>query len=193
MRRGSQLPEPRWMFTTGILLFNSNLNKPIFEPDEKVEVTFSAPGYTPRYIAAQPLGQLTQPLVLSKATFLYGTVRDPAGLPVAGPKVRAVSGPFEGDGVRITEVPYRTTTDAQGRYELFLQGDNYELFVLGSKGNSRIPKVTLAPGASFEKEIVLQPGSTFRARVVDSLTGKPVPGLRLRRGCACAASPTLAR
>ncbi len=160
-------------------LSNSNPERPLFEADEKIEITFSAPGYTPRYIAVQPLGKMTRPVVLSRATFIQGTVRDGAGKPVANAKVRAVAGPFYGDGVQITEVPYTTTSDAQGRYKLFLQSDTYELFVLGTKGVSRTAGIVLSPGKSLVKNIALQPGATFRARVVDSLTKKPVKGVKL--------------
>lgn len=83
--------------TGAFKLYNADPKKPIFEPNEKIEVTFSAPGYTPRYIAVQPLGKLTQPVVLSKDTVLEGTVRDESGQPVAHAKVRADPGPFEGD------------------------------------------------------------------------------------------------
>jgi protocatechuate 3,4-dioxygenase beta subunit len=158
----------------------TNPNEPTFEPDEKVEFTFSAPGYTPRYIAAQPLGELVAPVVLDKYTVLRGTVRDEKGLPVAKAKVRAVAGPFEGDGVTITEVPYTTTTDAQGNYELFLQGDKYELFILAAQGNSRTPKIVIEPGAAFQQDVTLKSGPTFRARVVNSLTSKPVAGVALK-------------
>lgn len=160
-------------------LGSSDPKKASFEPGGKIEVTFSAPGYTPRYIAVQPLGRLKQPVVLTKDTFLYGTVLDAGGLPVPQAKVRAVAGPFEGDGVRISEVPYTTTADDQGRFKLFLQGDTYELLVLSPKGTNRTHGLVLTPASSLLQNVSLQPGVTFRAHVVDSITGQPVPGLRL--------------
>ena len=160
-------------------LGNSDPKRPLFEADEKIEITFSAPGCTPRYIAVQPLGKMTKPVVLSKGTFIHGTVRDQSGKPVANAKVRAVAGPFYGDGVQITEVPYNTTSDAKGHYKLFLQSDTYELFVLGTKGVSRVPGLALTPGKALLHDVALRPGAIFRARVVDSLTKKPVKGVKL--------------
>ena len=151
----------------------------VFEEGEKIEVTFSAPGYTPRYIAVQPLGTLKAPLILHRDNFIEGIVSDAAGKPVAGAKVRAVAGPFYGDGVQITEVPYSATSDSKGHYKLFLQSGNYELFVRATQGVSRTPQLVLAPKTQLEKNFVVQPGATFRARVVDSLTGKPVAGFHL--------------
>lgn len=160
-------------------LGNSDPKKAFFEPGGKIEVTFSAPGYTPRYIAVQPLGRVKHPVVLTQDTFLYGTVRDGSGQPVPQARVRAVAGPFEGDGVVITEVPYSTTADDEGRFKLFLQGGTYELLVLSSKGTSRTHGLVLPSGASLLQNVSLEPGVTFRAHVVDSLSGQPVPGFRL--------------
>ncbi len=167
--------------TGGFRLDNSALKDKRYalDPTEKIEVTFSAPGYTPRYIVAQPLGKLTAPVVLTKSTFVFGTVRDGAGHAVAGAQVRAVAGPFEGDGVVITERPYLTRSDALGRYKLFLPGDSYELFVRGAAGVERLPQVALAQDKALLQNIALRPGVLFRARVVDSESGEPLKGLRL--------------
>ena len=151
----------------------------VFEAGEKIEVTFSAPGYSPRYVAVQPLGTLKSPLVLRRDTFIEGLVQTADGQPVAGAKVRAVAGPFYGDGVQITEVPYSTTSDAKGHYKLFLQSGKYELFVRGAQGVSRTPPLVLTAKTRLEKNFTVQAGATFRARVVDSLTGEPVAGLKL--------------
>lgn len=161
------------------LLKSTNPEYGVFEEGEKIEVTFSAPGYSPRYIAVQPLGTLKSPLVLRRDTFIEGTVKDAAGKAVAGAKVRAVAGPFEGDGVTITEVPYSTMSDAKGHYKLFLQSGKYELFVRGTQGVSRTPELIVAPKTRVAKNFTVQPGATFRARVVDSLSGEPVAGLKL--------------
>lgn len=161
-------------------LRNQNPDEAYLTPGESIEVTFSAPGYTPRYIVVQPLGKLKQPVVLKSDTFLYGTVRDAAGQPVPQAKVRAVAGPFEGDGVKITNVPYFTTADEKGQFKLFVPGDTYELFVRAGKETSRTPDILLAPGQGLLQNVALKPGLTFRARVVDSVTGEPISGFRLK-------------
>ena len=166
--------------TGAFRLANTDPKQAYLEAGETIDVTFSAPGYTPRYIADQALGQLKQPVVLNQKTFLEGTVKSADGKPVANAKVRAVAGPFEVNWGIISEVPYVTRSDAKGHFKLFLPGDTYELFVLSDKGVSRTPKLTIAPDTRVEKNFVVQPGATFRARVVDSLTGKPVSGFRLR-------------
>ena len=80
----------------------------------------------------------------------------------------------------ITEIWTETRSDAEGRYRMYAQADVYDIQV-------RVPDVGVArlkdtaPGSDEAKrlDISLQPGVKFRAKVVDSLTGNPVAGVRL--------------
>ena len=80
----------------------------------------------------------------------------------------------------ITEIWTEATTDDDGRYRLYAQADVYDIQVrIPGVGVARRSRTPLGADEAKSLDIALERGVTFRAEVVDSLTGDPVPGVRL--------------
>ena len=151
-----------------------------FDKDRKVEVVFRKPGYTPELFVTQPPGKPDWVVVLDNKTYFEGTVTGPGGKPVANALIRANQGPKSADGVRISEIWTEARTDAKGHYRMYAQADTYDIQVrVPGVGAARLPGTTLGNNEAKPLNISLQPAVVFRAKMVDSLTGKPVPGVRL--------------
>ena len=149
------------------------------EKDQKVEIRFSKPGYDPKYIPQQPTGQSGLVVTLSNKTYFEGQVTDSSGKPVVAAKIRADQGPKQGDGVQINSVWTETTSDAEGKYRLYVQPDAYDIQIrMPGVGVVRTGKIPIADGQVRQLDLKLTPGITFHAKVVDSITGQPVKGLR---------------
>src|SRR4029077_17090356 len=107
-------------------------------------------------------------------------VTGPDGKPVAGALLRANNGPKRADGVMITEIWTEAKTGDDGRYRMYAQADVYDIQVrVPSVGVARLADTSLGADEAKRLDIVLEQGVTFQAKVVDSLTGDPVPGVRL--------------
>jgi protocatechuate 3,4-dioxygenase beta subunit len=149
------------------------------DPDERIEVRFIKKGFAPYTIIKQPLGELTEPLMLDNKTCFEGVVTGPDGKPVANAHIRANQGPKNADGVYIDTIWTETHSDAEGRYKLLVQDEDYEVQVTSAEGLvARLPKVTIGPKETVALDLKLQPGVVFLARIVD-LAGKPVAGMKL--------------
>ncbi|MDR3619077.1 MAG: carboxypeptidase regulatory-like domain-containing protein [Paludisphaera borealis] len=147
---------------------------------EKVEVVVRKAGYTPKLFLTQPVGQAGWVVVLGNKTYFEGRVTGPDGKPVAGALLRANNGPKQAEGVRITEIWTEAKSGDDGRYRLYAQPDVYDIQVrIPGVGVARLPETPLGPDEARPLDIHLEPGVTFRAKLVDSLTGAPVPGVRL--------------
>jgi protocatechuate 3,4-dioxygenase beta subunit len=149
------------------------------DSDRPVEIRISKQGFSPWYNEAQPTGVNDLHVALNTKTFFEGTVMDGAGKPVPSALVRADNGPKKNPGVTITHVWTETRTDEKGHYKLFVFPDKYEIQL-------RVPKVgvarlseTLADQESKPLDIKLEPGITFKATVVDSVSGEPVKDVHL--------------
>ncbi len=150
------------------------------EKDRKVEVVIRRPGYTPQLFLTQPTGAPGWVIVLGNKTYFEGRVTGPDGKPVAGALLRANCGPKRADGVMITEIWTEAKTDNDGRYRMYAQADIYDIQVrVAGIGGARLPDTSLGADEAKRLDVRLEPGVTFRAKVVDSLTGEPVPGVRL--------------
>lgn len=148
--------------------------------DRKIEVQFSLPGHSPVHITQQPIGSLQEPVVLTDKTYFEGTVTDSRGAPLAGQLVRATCREKQGDGVLISTVWQETKTDQQGHYRLYVFPDTYEFQIRSAAGETaRVSAQTIAADESSGLDLRLSPGLTFRAKLTDSQTGKPVAGVRL--------------
>ena len=89
-------------------------------------------------------------------------------------------GPKQTQGGLAPHLWTETRSGSDGRYRLFVEGDTYEIWANAPKiGFARLQKQTIGDNTSIKLDIPLKQGVTFRARVVDSLTGKPVRGLKL--------------
>jgi protocatechuate 3,4-dioxygenase beta subunit len=150
------------------------------DPKKQIQVRFKKDGYSPVMVVRQEVGVKGFVVAMDRATYFEGVVRGPDGKPAAGAVVRADQGPKMLDGGVYTQVWTEATADAQGRYRLHVQPDEYAFQVKAAGvGVARLPKTGIAHGQARAFDIQLQPGITFRARVIDSVSGKPVAGLRL--------------
>ena len=150
------------------------------EKGRKVEVIVRKPEYTPQLFLTQPTGQPGWVVVLGNQTYFEGRVTDPDDQPVADAQIRANNGPKRADGVMITEIWTEATTGADGRYRMYAQADVYDIQVrVPGVGVARLPGTVLGTDEARRLDITLEPAVTFRAKMVDSLTSNPVPGIRL--------------
>ncbi len=148
--------------------------------NSKVEVRVSKPGYTPQLFLMQPTGQPGWVIVLGNRTYFEGRVTGPDGKPVPGARIRANNGPKRAEGVMISEIWTEATTEDDGRYRMYAQADVYDIQVrVPGVGSARRPGTAIGADEAKTLDIALTRGVTFRAEVVDSLTGDPVPGVRL--------------
>ena len=145
-----------------------------------VEIRFSKAGFCPRYIPIQPAGLSGVVVTLTNKTYFEGVVKDPAGMPVAGAKIRGNQGRKQLDRMVTDYVWTETISDANGHYRLYVQPDSYDIQVrVPAVGVVRTGKLPIADGRTNHLDLNLTPGITFHARVVDSINDKPVPGVRL--------------
>lgn len=149
--------------------------------DEKIELEFRKPGYTPRLFLAQPTGTKDWVIVMGDKTYFEGKVTDPSGQPVVDALIRANRGPKQMQpGYMVTEIWSETKSRTGGLYRLYAEADAYDVQVrVPGAGAARLPKQVLATDEAKRLDIRLELGVTFRAKVVDSLTHEPVAGVRL--------------
>ncbi|MDX9971406.1 MAG: M56 family metallopeptidase [FCB group bacterium] len=144
-----------------------------------IEVRFSKDAYSPVYMFRQPLGKMSQPVVMNDKTYLEGRVVDSSHKPVANALVRADAGPREAEGVLITETATETHTKADGTYRLYLQHGTYTLTALAADKREMVSGgvIEIANKEARQLHVYLSPAPVFRAKVVDSVTKQPVAGV----------------
>lgn len=145
----------------------------------KVEVRWTKPGYSPHYVAQQPVGVKDLIVTLDTTTFIEGTITAVDGTPAAGVTVRGAQKDIQGDGVHISEVTTETIADESGKYRLYLHPDSYEVTVASSMGVIRTEPIRVFRGISLQKDVQLEEGVRFEAIVTDVNTGQPFAGLVL--------------
>ena len=148
--------------------------------DDRVELRISKDGYGFWYNEAQPTGVDNLFVKLSNKTYFEGVVKAPDGKPVPGALVRANYGPKRNPGVTISHIFVETTADEHGRYRLYVAPDNYDFEVrVSGVGAARVPKTAVASGENRKVDIQLEAGLTLNVLAKDSISGDPVPGVRL--------------
>jgi beta-lactamase regulating signal transducer with metallopeptidase domain len=147
---------------------------------DPVEIRFSKTGFGPWYNPIQPTGKRDLQVKLSNKTYFEGDVKGPDGKSLKDVLVRADSGPKTNPGVQITSVWTETRSDQNGHYRLYVAPDKYVVQAHVPKvGAVRAAATTIADGEVRRLNLNLAPGVRFQAVVVDSKTGKPVPGVQL--------------
>ena len=95
-------------------------------------------------------------------------------------KLKGIQRDKHGDGVRITEITTEATSDADGRYRMYVFPDKYDIqAAVPNVGVARVSDVTVCVDEAKSLDIDLKPGVRFEARVIDTNTGKPVEDLVL--------------
>jgi hypothetical protein len=148
---------------------------------DQYQVLFSKDQYCPVMFLRQPAGTKGLVIVLDQSTYFEGVVRSPEGKPVAGARIRTDRGPkMLKAGYMINKVWSETKADSEGRYRFHVQPDDYAFHVTSpGLGVCRLEKIAIGHGEVRKLDIDLQKGVNFRAIVQDSVSGKPVKGLRL--------------
>lgn len=154
---------------------------PGYDPKEGAQVRFTREGYGPKTFESIQGGTADLGIVMDDSTWFEGTVTAPDGTPVPDATIRA-SNPMLRDGREVGQLWTETRTDAEGRYRLHVEPAVFDISVrVPGVGVARHERQTIQPGHSNDLDIRLEEGIDFRAKVVDSLTGEPVEGLRLFR------------
>jgi len=147
---------------------------------QPVQVRFKKDGYSPVMVIRQPVGVKGLVIAMDRATYFEGVVRGPDGKPAGGAVIRADQGPKMLDGGVYTHVWTETNADAEGKYRLHVQPDEYAFSVKAAGvGVARLPKTGIAHGQGRGVRRRAATGCHVQAKVIDSVTGKPAAGLRL--------------
>ncbi|MHB9028115.1 MAG: carboxypeptidase regulatory-like domain-containing protein, partial [Candidatus Latescibacterota bacterium] len=149
--------------------------------EEKVQVQFSKEGYSPHMIPIQEPGVTNLAVKLGSRTYFEGRVFTPDGKAVPGALIRADRGmQWLFSGI-ISHLWIETKSGSDGRYRLYAEPDTLDIQVtVPGTGVARIQNQPIGENESKMLDIPLREGVAFRARVVDSVTGKPVPGVKLK-------------
>ena len=151
-----------------------------FKDDKFIEVRFSKENYSPLLIVRQQTGVRSAIIVLNDKTYFEGMVKGANGLPVADALIRPDQGPKQAVGVMITSIWTETKSGADGRYRLYVQPDKYDIQVKADRfGVARLQNIVIDPNRGKPLDITLNQGAVFRAEIVDSVSDKPVAGVRL--------------
>ncbi|OWK40921.1 M56 family metallopeptidase [Fimbriiglobus ruber] len=136
------------------------------------ELTVRAKGFAPRAVAFKP-GPATQPtradVTLDPGHNISGRVVDPAGKPL--PKVNVY---FAGGSYGPGDVGASGRTDAEGRFR-FDSLPATAPFTFTADGYSELANQTLPLDGRDEVVVTMTAQGMIRGRVVDAVTGKPVP------------------
>jgi beta-lactamase regulating signal transducer with metallopeptidase domain/protocatechuate 3,4-dioxygenase beta subunit len=146
---------------------------------EPIEIRVSRDGFGPWYNAQQPLGGELN-IKLSNRTYFEGVVRSPDGNPVGNALVRAYSSPKKTAGSLDVNLWTQARSDAKGNYRLYVMPDSYTVLMRAPGiGAVKLPAQSIADGQKTPLDIQLTRGVAFRAQIVDSQTGAPVPNVKL--------------
>ena len=107
-----------------------------------------------------------------------GVVRDEAGNPVAGAKIKVHAPPTESEQSYVRFTVHETTTDAQGRWRFDDAPADLSRVHVGIQA-PRFLDVSASPSRNLTFLTVLKRGFTVKGRVLDA-RGKPVPGANVR-------------
>ncbi len=145
--------------------------------DGTVEVRITKPGYAPYYNHLQEIGKKDFVVTLNQNTYVEGKLTDAQGNPAAKAEIQFDQGTKRADGVTISSVISKTTTDADGNYRIYLAPDSYSVKVQGKSGIAT-STIDVTLNESSRLDLNLHEGVNFRATVVDS-QDKPYEGFAL--------------
>jgi protocatechuate 3,4-dioxygenase beta subunit len=147
-----------------------------------------------RGVALAPRGDLELEVLLPRASYITGTVKDEAGVPIAAVMVRVAPARRMGGNRTFELLP--AFTDAQGRYRLTTVPPGAGSVIARKQGFSHLPDarsgalqyVIRAPGETAQVSIVLQRGAAVTG-VVLGASGAPVTGAEVVAGVQRGADP----
>ncbi|MCA9042542.1 MAG: carboxypeptidase regulatory-like domain-containing protein, partial [Planctomycetaceae bacterium] len=151
-----------------------------FEVGSKVQVQFSHTKYASHLVESQPVDRQNWEVALNTDSSLSGKVLSPDGKPVPGAKVNVVRVSFSPMFNENVEVVETVETDETGSYKLLLEPARYELRVrVPEVGGYRLQGLIIREQENRTFDIKLAKQARFQARLIDVITEKPVPGVRL--------------
>jgi beta-lactamase regulating signal transducer with metallopeptidase domain len=144
------------------------------EETRKVEVRFSKPGYSPDYRLEQSPGEVML-VGLDNKTYIEGRLRGLDGTPVANATIKGIQKEQQIEPGVIPGPTTLATTDADGRYRMYVFRDTYDIRVnVAGVGVARVSDVEVHHEEARSLDINLQPAVRFEAKVVDAVSREPV-------------------
>ncbi len=155
---------------------------PGYDPREGAEMKFSKQGHCPKTFPHGAIKGGTADLVvtLTNKTYFEGVTLDPNGKPVPNALIRASNPSKDAEGREVGKYWTETRTKDDGSYRLYVEPSIFDIQVrLPGIGVARRTGETISENEGKKIDLTLAKGVEFRAKVVDSQTGQPVPGLRV--------------
>lgn len=157
---------------------------PGYDPKGGAQMRFTKDGYSPVTLgeaSGRTLGGTKDLEVkLTNTTYFEGRIFAPGGRPFDGAMIRASNPMKNSDGQVVGQLWTETSTDLGGDYRLYVEPGTFDIQVrVPGLGAFRRSGQTIAADEVKKLDLPLERGVEFRAKVVDSVTGKPVEGLRL--------------
>lgn len=155
---------------------------PGYDPREGAEMKFSKEGYGPKTFTHGSIKGGTADLIvtLTSKTYFEGVTIAPNGKPEPNALIRASYPSKNAEGIEVGKYWIETRTKDDGSYRLYAEPSTYDIQVrLPGIGVARRTGETIAENEVKKRDLSLSKGVDFRAKVVDSQTGQPVPGVRL--------------
>ena len=143
-------------------------------------VRFSKEGYSPVYCRKQKFDVPNLCIILDKKTYVEGQVVDANKEPVPMATIVA-SHPFIwGADYPSFDRETVTKSDENGNYRIYLNPETYTIAAFSDdRGVERLQGIEVKSDTTQTVDIQLGAGVKFRAKVLDSETKEPVPGLTL--------------
>lgn len=149
-------------------------------PNQGAELRVVKEGYASQEFPEVKGGTADLAVTLSSATAFEGFVTAPGGRPAPDVLVRASFPHLNEQGLEVGRYWCETHTDADGHYRLAVSPNTYDFQVrVPGTGVFRRENVPIRANLVQKLDLPLARGVAFRARVKDSVTGEPVPGVRL--------------
>jgi RNA polymerase sigma factor (sigma-70 family) len=161
---------------------NGVFRYPAFGDTWYIYMQIQAAGYAIHWVPDLTIGTPME-FRLDRSTRLIGTVlmpdKKPASHAVLTPVTTLIS-KRQQIGLKIDYVQFATETDDQGHFDVPIDPGTYDVKITGAPGFfARIPAASIAMGQTVSQTITLAPGIPLKVRAVDSVTGKPVPGISI--------------
>ncbi|MHC5542755.1 carboxypeptidase regulatory-like domain-containing protein, partial [Singulisphaera rosea] len=146
---------------------------------EAITIRLRKDGYATHFYLDKVSDRPEWVVVLGNSTYLEGRVLALDGMPVPRALLRAEPVPRKSAGDILPDCYTETSSGEDGRYRLYLEPGQFTIGVLAPGRGVASLREMLEYGQASAKDITLQPGIRFVAQILDSESGKPIPGVRL--------------
>ena len=149
------------------------------QPDRLIYIRLTKEGYSSKQMVKET-GINDIIVRLGNKTYFEGSVLAPDGKPVANALIRAKQGIIRPDGTESGFLNTDTYSTKDGSYRLHVEADTYDIAVrVPDTGIAQLYEQAISKDQVVRLDITLKPGVTFRAKVLNSRTKKPVKNFKL--------------